>query len=118
MANAHDGKRTRADRGEEYPAIALHCSVVYPGDVVSIQLSEDVLLAEAVAREVELTVATLYPIEEGKEPHSVAVVCRVGPRRTAWASIGVSPSGFGAGRDQTKSASATYDHPSPRSGPE
>jgi ATP-dependent Lon protease len=73
MANVHDGKRT----GEEYPAIPLHCSVVYPGDVVSIQLSEDVLLADAVEREVELTVATLYPREEGKEPHSVAVVCRV-----------------------------------------
>ncbi|MHC4941264.1 MAG: endopeptidase La [Planctomycetota bacterium] len=69
----------------ELPALVLHSSVVFPDDVVSIQLPDDTLRTDVIADldEADPRIVTVFLKGDGGHPHElddlhpVAVVCRV-----------------------------------------
>jgi len=79
------------DQPRNFPALILHSSVVFPDDVVSIQLPDDSLRTDVFALHGEDTlVATVYLRGDGGEPESVddlrpvGVLCRVVQRSLDW----------------------------------
>ncbi|MHC4408665.1 MAG: endopeptidase La, partial [Planctomycetota bacterium] len=73
------------DSHPEFPALILHSSVVFPDDVVSIQLPDDTLRTDVIADldEADPRIITVFLKGDGGHPesaedlHPVAILCRV-----------------------------------------
>ncbi|MGH7162527.1 MAG: LON peptidase substrate-binding domain-containing protein, partial [Planctomycetota bacterium] len=84
MSTAHLGSGSEGGSGREVAAVQLESSVVFPSDVVSIQLPEEDPVALLLkGRDEESVVACVFPVRGRARPrqledvHPVAVLCRV-----------------------------------------